>query len=86
MYCEEQHKQWKKVEKEDRLVWETEQQRRRDDPKTWEYHIAKVEEKNRHVKEVECEGMTFEAWPQPRPKEGTFCRTLCKFEDWVLWF
>jgi hypothetical protein len=34
MYREEQHKQWKKVEKEDRLVWETEQQRRRDDPKT----------------------------------------------------
>jgi hypothetical protein len=47
----------------------------------WEYHIAKAQENNRHAREVELEGMTSETWPPPRPEEGTFLRTLFKFEE-----
>jgi hypothetical protein len=83
MYLEEQRKQQKKVEEEERFAWEAEQHRRRNDPTTWEYHIAKAKEKNRHAREVEREGMTSKTWPPPRPEKGTFLRTLCKFED--LW-
>jgi hypothetical protein len=49
VYHEEQHQQHKKVEEEKRLAWEAEQQRKRDDPKTWEYHIAKAEVNNNVV-------------------------------------
>jgi hypothetical protein len=55
----------KKVEEEKRLAWETEQQKRREDPKTWEYHIAKAEENNRRARAAERKGTTFERWPLP---------------------
>jgi hypothetical protein len=42
------------------LAWEAKQQRRRDDPKTWEYHIAKAEENNQCRRVVERDGMTAE--------------------------
>jgi hypothetical protein len=46
MYREEQRQQRMKVEKEKRLAWEAEQQRRSDTPDTWEYHISKAKENN----------------------------------------
>jgi hypothetical protein len=66
MYHEVQHQQQRKVEEEEeRLAWEAEQQMKRDDPKTWEYHIAKAEEKNKRARAAECEGTTSETWPPP---------------------
>jgi hypothetical protein len=52
VYREEQHKQWKKVEEEERLAYEAEHQRRCNDPINWEYHIAKAQEKNRCAREA----------------------------------
>jgi hypothetical protein len=77
VYCEEQQKN---VE-EKRLTWEAEWQRRCNDLKTWEYHIAKAEEKNIRAREAECVEMTFETWLLPRPEEGTFLGILFKFEE-----
>jgi hypothetical protein len=51
----------------------------RDDPKTWEYHITKVEEKNGRARATEHEGMTSATWPPPRQEEGNFPHSLCKF-------
>ena len=67
VYREEQRQQRKKLEEEKRLAWEAEQRRRRGDPKTWEYHIAKAEENKRRAAR---EGTTSETWPPPRPEEG----------------
>jgi DNA-directed RNA polymerase specialized sigma24 family protein len=47
------------------LAWEAEHQRRRDDPKTWEYHITKAEEKNQRRRAAERDITTSETWPQP---------------------
>jgi hypothetical protein len=80
VYFKEQRQQWKKVVKEKRLAWEIEQQRRHDDPKTLEYHTSKVEEKNRHVRAAECEGMTSETWPLRWLEEDNFPPSLCKFD------
>jgi hypothetical protein len=80
VYLEEQHQQQKKNEEEERLVREVEQQRKRNDPKCWEYHIAKAEENIRQDIEAEHEGMTSETWPPPRPEEGTFLQTIFTFE------
>jgi hypothetical protein len=68
VYHEKQRQQRKKIEVEERLAQEVEQQRRRNDPRTWVYHIAKVEENMRCAIEAEHEGMTLETWPPPRPK------------------
>jgi hypothetical protein len=60
MYHEEQHKQRKKLEEEERLAWEAEHERRHNDPKTLEYHIAKAQENKRRAREVEHERTTSE--------------------------
>jgi hypothetical protein len=78
VYHKKQRKQWKKIEEEERLAWEVEQQRRRNDPKIWEYHIAKAEENNKPAREAEREETTSETWPLPRPEEGTFLHTHLK--------
>jgi hypothetical protein len=36
MYREEQHRQWKKREEDERLAWEVKEERRCNDPKTWQ--------------------------------------------------
>ena len=66
-YWRQNRQQRKKLEEEKRLAWEAEQRRRRGDPKTWEYHIAKAEENKRRAAR---EGTTSETWPPPRPEEG----------------
>jgi len=63
VYIEEERK---KKEEEERLAWEAEQERRRNDPNTWEYHIAKAEVKNRRMKEPG----TSKTWPPPSPERG----------------
>jgi hypothetical protein len=65
VYHEEQHQQWKKVKEAVKLAWEAEQQRRRVDHITWEYHIARAEEKNRRARVAKLEGMTSKTWPPP---------------------
>jgi hypothetical protein len=80
VYHKKQRKQWKKIEEEERLAWEVEQQRRRNDPKIWEYHIAKAEENNKPAREAEREETTSETWPLPRPEEGNFYSSLCKID------
>jgi hypothetical protein len=62
------------------LAWVTEHQRRREDPKTWEYHITKVEENNRYARAAEREGTTYETLPPLRPEEGNFPSSLCRFD------
>jgi hypothetical protein len=42
VYLEEQYQQRKKIEEDERLAQEVEQQRRHNDPKCWEFHIAKA--------------------------------------------
>jgi hypothetical protein len=68
VYREKQRQQRKKIEVEERLAQEVKQQRRRNDPRTWVYHIAKAEENKRCAIEAEHEGTTSETWPPPRPK------------------
>jgi hypothetical protein len=80
VYLEEQRQQRKKVEEEKRLAWEVEQQRSREDPRTWEYHIAKAKENNRRRKAAKREGTTSETWPAPRPEEGNLSPSLHKFD------
>jgi hypothetical protein len=58
MYLEEQRQQRKKVEEVKRLPWETKEQRRCEDPKTWKHYFAKVEEANIHAKAADLEGTT----------------------------
>jgi hypothetical protein len=86
VYREEQRQQWKQVEEEKRLAWEVEQQRRSDDPKTWEYHIAKAEENNQRRRVAESVGTTSETWPLPRTEEGNFPHSLHKFGKVFQWF
>jgi hypothetical protein len=80
MYHEEQRQQRMKVEKEKRLAWEAEQQRRRDTPYTWEYHISKAKENNQRRWVAERDGTTSETWPPPRLEEGNFSPSVCKFD------
>jgi hypothetical protein len=72
VYLEEQHQQQMKVEEENRLAQETEQQRRRETPGTWEHYFAKQEEANIHAREVDLGGTTSETWPPPQSPLGIF--------------
>jgi hypothetical protein len=75
-----------KAEEEKRLAREAEQQRRRETPGIWEYHIAKAEENNECHKADEREGTTSETWSLPRPERGIFSPFLHKFDKWLQWF
>jgi glycyl-tRNA synthetase beta subunit len=78
MYLEEQRK---KVEEAKRLAREAEQQRRHEDPRTWEYHFAKAEEKNRHARVAELEGTTSDSWLPPCSERGNFPPSFSKFNN-----
>jgi hypothetical protein len=84
MYLEEQRQQRKKVEEAKRLPWETKEQRRCEDPKTWKHYFAKVEEANIHAKAADLEGTTFETWSPPHPERGNFPPPVFKIWQFIL--
>jgi hypothetical protein len=84
VYLEKQRQLRKKVEEAERLAQETKQQRRREDPRSWEYHFAKQEEVNKHAREVELGGMTSETWPPPCPERGNFPPSIFKILQFIV--
>jgi hypothetical protein len=54
------------------LAQEAEEQRRREILRTWEHYFVKQEEANKHAKEADDGGTTFETWPPPRSLPGIF--------------
>jgi hypothetical protein len=47
---------------------------RRETPGTWEHQKAVQEEADRHAREADDGGMTFETWPLPRLPLGISLR------------
>jgi hypothetical protein len=67
VYYEEQRL---KAEEEKRLAREAEEKVRRETPGTWEHQKVVQEEANKHAREADDGGTTFETWPPSRSPSG----------------
>jgi hypothetical protein len=61
-----------KAEEKKRLAQETELNKRRETPGTWEHYKAQCDETDRRAREADAGGTTSKTWPPPRSPLGNF--------------